>query len=358
MNLLPFTKYKLRISCNTYNHASYIEDAMNGFCMQKTDFPFLAIIFDDASTDGESDVIRKFLDDNFDMPNARHDENEDAVIIAAIHKDNTNCHFLVVLLKYNFYSIKKAKSPLIKGWYEDVPYVALCEGDDYWTEPNKLQTQVDFLELHPEHSMCFHDVEVKAEKGRDWYDAFGVIEDREYEAPELIKFWKVPTCSMVIRAACLKNYPHNEKFRMGDNVMVMHCISNGKVRGFSKKMGTYRLVPTGWLGTITGKKNDYAFISHYIGMMEEFPLCRCLEMYQNLENKYFSLMATLKAEGNMEEFNRIKQMYMEYPGEVHIEKFHAYYRKERLRRLTKKVLGRRMSLVVSRIKQMIKGRNQ
>ena len=70
MSLLPFTAYKLRITCATYNHASYIEDAMNGFCMQKTNFPFLAIIFDDASTDSEADVIRKYLNDHFEMSHA------------------------------------------------------------------------------------------------------------------------------------------------------------------------------------------------------------------------------------------------------------------------------------------------
>lgn len=155
MSILPFTKYKLRISCNTYNHACYIEDTMNGFCMQKTNFPFLAIIFDDASTDGEADVIRKYLNDNFDMSHAKQEENEDAVIIAAIHKENTNCHFLVVLLKYNFYCIKKAKSPFVKGWYEDVPYIAMCEGDDYWTDSIKLQKQVDYLETHPDCGLVY-----------------------------------------------------------------------------------------------------------------------------------------------------------------------------------------------------------
>ncbi len=70
MSLLPYTTYKLRITCATYNHASYIEDAMNGFCKQKTNIPFLAIIFDDASTDGEAEVIRKYLDDNFEMSHA------------------------------------------------------------------------------------------------------------------------------------------------------------------------------------------------------------------------------------------------------------------------------------------------
>ena len=60
-------KYLVRVSCMTYNHAPYIVDAMNGFCMQETDFPFVCTIMDDASTDGEQEVIKKYLTDHFDL---------------------------------------------------------------------------------------------------------------------------------------------------------------------------------------------------------------------------------------------------------------------------------------------------
>ena len=108
MPVLPTTTYIARIICNTYNQALFIKDTMDGFCMQTTNFPFVAIIVDDASSDGEPEIISQYLEDHFDMVNAQYDENDDAKRIAAVHKDNPNCHFLVVLLKYNFYRIKKA----------------------------------------------------------------------------------------------------------------------------------------------------------------------------------------------------------------------------------------------------------
>ena len=67
MSVLPTTTYKVRIVCNTYNQALYIKDTMDGFCMQTTNFPFVAIIVDDASTDGEPEVIRRYLQEHFLM---------------------------------------------------------------------------------------------------------------------------------------------------------------------------------------------------------------------------------------------------------------------------------------------------
>lgn len=341
MSLFPFTTYKLRISCNTYNHAGYIEDAMNGFCMQKTNFPFLAIIFDDASTDGEAEVIRKYLDANFDLSHAQQEENEDAVTIAAVHKENSNCHFLVVLLKYNFFNIKKAKSPLIKGWYENVPYIALCEGDDYWTNSHKLQMQVDFLDSHPDYSMCFHDVDIKAEKGRNWYDVFGKLEERDYTGLENLLKWSVPTCSIVYRTGLWKNYPKNSKFTMGDNVLILQCSRCGKIRCIPKKMGVYRLSPTSWIGGQSDKVQRYKYISHYEGLIEEFEECRNPQLYAILENQYFQLLSILKREGNHEEFEKVKLNYLSSPGEHHFEKFSSYYRKMAIRRFVKKLLFRK-----------------
>lgn len=142
-------QFLLRVTCMTYNHVNYITDAMNGFVMQETSFPFVCIIIDDASTDGEPEVIKKYLDDNFDRRDiglSTPEETDEYLRIYAQHKENKNCYFCVLLLKYNHYSIGKAKTKNLAGFTTNVKYIALCEGDDYWIDPLKLQKQVDVLE--------------------------------------------------------------------------------------------------------------------------------------------------------------------------------------------------------------------
>lgn len=143
----------VRVQCMTYNHAPYIEDAMNGFCMQETDFPYVCVIVDDASTDGEPEVIKKYLEKNFDLQDDqffKEDDTDDYHLIFARHKTNRNCFFGVLLLKYNHFR-KKDKKPYFLKW-SHAKYVALCEGDDYWSDSSKLQLQVDVLNKHPECS--------------------------------------------------------------------------------------------------------------------------------------------------------------------------------------------------------------
>lgn len=153
-------QFPVCVRCMTYDHASYIQDAMNGFTMQQTDFPYVCIIVDDASTDGEPEVIRQYLSAYFDLEGdsiVRNEETDDYVLIYARHKSNRNCFFVVLLLKYNHYSIKKSKDSYFKEWAENAVYVALCEGDDYWTEPLKLQKQVEYMDCHPEIGLCYTD---------------------------------------------------------------------------------------------------------------------------------------------------------------------------------------------------------
>ena len=154
--------FVVAIRCMTYNHAPYIEDAMNGFCMQRTTFPYVAIIIDDASTDGESEVIQKYLDEHFILNEksvARQWETSEARFIYARHKENPNCYFAVILLKYNYYSIRKPKEPLMEEW-NDTEYVAVCEGDDYWIYTAKLQEQISYLNANPDYGMVFTDYDV------------------------------------------------------------------------------------------------------------------------------------------------------------------------------------------------------
>lgn len=148
-------KYMVVTRCFTFNHASYIVDAMNGFTMQETTFPVITLIVDDASTDGEQEVIKQYLADHFQSP-YRKEETEDYHLICANHNSNPNCTFVVFFLKYNHYSIKKPKMPYLSEWLDNAKYQALCEGDDYWIHPKKLQMQFDYMESHPKQDMCAH----------------------------------------------------------------------------------------------------------------------------------------------------------------------------------------------------------
>jgi glycosyltransferase involved in cell wall biosynthesis len=118
------------ICCITYNHENYIADAIESFLMQKTNFNYEILIYDDASTDKTADIIREY-------------ETKYPGLIKPIYQ--TENQYSKGVKTINF-SLQRAEGK----------YVAICEGDDYWTDPYKLQKQVDYMEKHPECSMCVH----------------------------------------------------------------------------------------------------------------------------------------------------------------------------------------------------------
>ena len=125
----------LTIRCLVYNHEPFLRQCLDGFVMQQTNFPFEAIVHDDASTDGSAAIIREYAEKYPDIIKpiyetenqySKHDGSIGRIMDAAIHPNSK--------------------------------YIAFCEGDDYWTDPHKLQLQVDFLERHPDYVICSHDV--------------------------------------------------------------------------------------------------------------------------------------------------------------------------------------------------------
>ena len=157
---MEYPKFKVTVSCMTYNQAKYITDAMNGFTMQQTSFPFVCTIVDDASTDGEQDVIRNYVEDNFDFSEGSvsyQKETDYANITYAQHKTNKNCYFAVLYLKNNLYSQPEKKKGCLKEWRDGVEYMAICEGDDYWIMSDKLEKQVIFLDEHQEYVLTHTD---------------------------------------------------------------------------------------------------------------------------------------------------------------------------------------------------------
>ena len=148
--------FLVSVLCRTYNQSQYITDTLDGFVMQQTTFPFVAVIIDDVSTDGEKEVINDYIARNFICSVEsvfRQWETDDAHWTYARHSENPKCYFVVVYLKKNLHHEEEKKEALVKDW-TNTKYVSLCEGDDYWTDPLKLQKQVGFLETHEDYTMC------------------------------------------------------------------------------------------------------------------------------------------------------------------------------------------------------------
>lgn len=151
-------KYKVCTECFTYNHGPYIKEALDGFAMQKTNFPVVSVIIDDASTDNTAAVIKRYMEDNFlfNETDSYIKDSDYGEIMYAKNKNNSNCYFAVIFLKENHYSINKSRDAYIAEWVDNSEYIAFCEGDDYWTVPDKIQIQVEAMEQHPEVDISAH----------------------------------------------------------------------------------------------------------------------------------------------------------------------------------------------------------
>ena len=243
-------KYMVCTVCSTFNHAPYIVDAMNGFTMQETTFPVYYLITDDASTDGEPEVIKRYLADHFQTP-YRTEETDDLNLICAIHKTNLNCIFIIFLLKYNHRTLKKTKLLYQTEWRNNAKYIAVCEGDDYWTHPKKLQIQVDFLENHQDYSMCYTDV-------KDYYqkkNQFGKSVIGNYNNTNLprkknelfyyilLNKCRIQTCTVLYRGYIRNLLKKNEcSFMMGDTNLWIDFSQWGPIKYIPEKTGVYRIV--------------------------------------------------------------------------------------------------------------------
>ena len=117
----------------SYQHERFIREAINGILSQKTSFDFELLIYDDASSDASQEIIREMCREAPSNISVRLFFQEENMWSRGISGSNAILY------------------PAVKG-----KYVALCEGDDYWLDPLKLQKQVDFMENHPDYAMCLH----------------------------------------------------------------------------------------------------------------------------------------------------------------------------------------------------------
>lgn len=250
---MEYPKFKVCVRCFTFNQAKYIEDAMNGFVMQQTGFPFVCCIVDDASTDGEQDVIKKYMDMHFDnSPTSVSFEKETdyADVLYAQHKVNKNCYFAIILLKENHYSQNKTKMQYLKEWRNICEYEAICEGDDYWIESNKLQEQVNYMQNNIGCSLCHtgfsflqdvtgHLIPYIQNGNTDKEIIQRILNGNEY---------RVQTCTVMYR---IKDYNKvvesddflykSDYFLMGDTQLWIGLLLLGKIHLIKQNMAIYRI---------------------------------------------------------------------------------------------------------------------
>ena len=211
------------ICCLTYNHEDYLRDTLEGFLMQKVSFPIEILINDDASTDSTAEIVREYA--------AKYPE-----LIRPFYQP------------VNLYS--QGKDLCLEVLYPQArgKYIALCEGDDYWTDPMKLQRQVDFLETHPEYSACVHNTMLHycSGNGKD-RPLLPHTEDCDVRFEDICNgmSFSFHTSSIVAKKSIIANprdfFYVGLSYGFGDHPDALWMYVNGPIRCLKECMSVYRI---------------------------------------------------------------------------------------------------------------------
>ena len=220
---------KVSVLCATYNHEEYLRQTLDSFLNQKTDFPFEVLVNDDASTDSTGDIIREYA--------AKYPE----VIRPFYQKENLYSR------RINLYDV--VFFPACRG-----EYIAVCEGDDYWNDPEKLQLQVDWLDAHPEYSACVHN---SIGRFTDQPDKVLFAQDGDRDIPfeQVVQGMShaYHTSSILARREFILNPPDYRDVAYHQGYFTDYAIGvrlglSGKVRFLDRCMSVYRIGsnPSAW----------------------------------------------------------------------------------------------------------------
>lgn len=212
-------KILVSIRCFVYNHEPYLRQCLDGFVMQKTNFRFEAIVHDDASTDGSAAIIREYAEKYPD-------------IIKPIYETEN---------QYSKHdgSLSRIVNSACKG-----KYIALCEGDDYWIDPLKLQKQVDFLENNLDYGMVYTRCK-RYDQNRDKIICVWGGDKETFE--DLCKCNVIPTLTVMFRKSLHEQYlsdinPTTRGWKMGDYPLWLYLSKKSKVKFFNDVTGVYRVL--------------------------------------------------------------------------------------------------------------------
>jgi glycosyltransferase involved in cell wall biosynthesis len=229
-------KTKVSILCLTYNQEKYIKQALDSFLMQKTNFDFEVLIHDDASTDKTIKILKKYQ------------KKYPKIIKVILEKENR-------FSKGIYGTINKVLLPKAKG-----QYISLCEGDDFFTDKNKLQIQADYLDSHSDCALCFHRTNVFFENKEKEDYIFPDPNIKKFSLEDLLKYNYIHTNSVMYRRQNYKNFPKTN-FLPGDWYLHLYHAQFGKIGFIDQTMSSYRRHPQGvWFNAY--KNVDKLYIEH------------------------------------------------------------------------------------------------
>ena len=211
----------LTIRCLAYNHEHYIRQCLDGFVMQQTDFKFEVIVHDDASTDGTANIIREYAEKYPDI-------------------------IKPILQTENQYSKHDGSLRRIVNEHTRGKYVAFCEGDDYWTDPLKIQKQVGFLEANPEYGLVYTEAKSFIQNDRNFsLNNLGVGTDSFEKL--LYNGNGVPTLTTCFRTHLLFDYyeyvdGHSDKWLLGDYPLWLFISLKMKLKFLNEVTAVYRVL--------------------------------------------------------------------------------------------------------------------
>lgn len=225
------------VVCLTYNHEYLVSDALDGILKQKTNFKFEILVHDDASTDHTQDVIKAY-------------ERKYPMLIRPIYQKENQMKQCNILSKYLY--------PKARG-----KYLAFCEGDDFWTAPDKLQRQVDFLESHSDYSLCMHNAvkwnyETNKKINLDTFEKTGTYDQKEQILAGLGTDFPA-FASYVCRTELVKKMPEFfTESSVDDYSLRQYLASVGKVYYFEESMSVYRVsTPASYMKTLAKDQSVY-----------------------------------------------------------------------------------------------------
>lgn len=210
------------VCVQTYQHVSFIKECLDGILMQKTNFSFEVVVGEDESSDGTREICLEYANKYPDKIRLFLRSREDVIYIKGSPTG-----------RFNFLENLKAA----RG-----KYIAICEGDDFWTDPLKLQKQVDLMEAKPVISLCFHKVDVKNLDGSKLLYTSNEGERKiEFTTLDIIKEdWFILTCSMLFRKDAYVVPKWINEIKFGDYIIQLFCSLEGNVYFLNEVMGVWR----------------------------------------------------------------------------------------------------------------------